>query len=174
MTKRNERGRPAGRPRFFAAAAALALLVLVAGCGGEDEDPTTSPDAKAEFIAEVDRLCTESGEESNAAVQERLQPEGKKPPVVDDNQVIEIYEDITIPSLEELFDRIGRLEPPPGDEDEIDAILAAADEALEQANEDPPILAKPPGQGNPFDETNALEQEYGFEVCGAVASSEAG
>jgi hypothetical protein len=156
-------------------AAALTAAAIFAGCGGDDGgDDSTSSEAKTDFIAKADQLCTQVGEDTNEAVQKRLgadPSEGGKPPVVNDDDVIAIYEDITIPALEGLFDDIAKLQPPPGDEDEIDAIVEAADQALAEAKKDPKILAKPPGEGNPFDDVNHLEQDYGFQVCGAIADN---
>lgn len=159
---RTERGRPQGRPRFFVlAGVALLIAAFAAGCGGDD-DSTASADERADFIAQGDQICAETGERINEAVKERFGEGGG----AGDQQVIKLYKEVTIPQLEKTFEQLEDLTPPAGDEDEIDEILAAADEALSEANDDPKNLAKPIGQGNPFEETNQLLQDYGFEVCG--------
>lgn len=156
------------------AVAALATAIIAAGCGGDDGSTTeTISDAKAEFIAAGDQICTDIGEQTNAAVQKKLQIDSDKPQIATDNQVVEIYRDITIPYLVKLFDQLAALDPPPGDEDEIQAILDSADDAIAKAKKDPAIIAKTPEEGNPFDESNELEQAYGFKVCGAVINNEA-
>lgn len=164
MTKDAQRGRPSGRPRFAAVivAALVATMLLVAGCDGDDGDATSS-EARDQFIAQADQICTEGGKRIETGTR-KIFGAGNKTP--SDEQIIEAYTDVTIPEFERIFDQIGELEPPPGDEDQIDEILSTADEALAEAEDEPANLAKPVGQGNPFDETNELLQDYGFEVCG--------
>lgn len=171
MTNRLERGRLRGRPRFAVLAGVLlATATIAAGCGGDgdDTDTTVSPE-RADFIAKADKLCTEAGDEMNAAVEKRL---GKG--VVPDDAVIEVYKDITIPGLQDLFDQIGELTPPPGEEEQVQEILDAADDALDAARDNPADLARLPGDDNPFDSVNELEQAYGFKVCGAVQAVDNG
>jgi hypothetical protein len=163
MTKRIERGRPSGRPRFSVlAGVVLASAAIAAGCGGDDGGDSTSSEARDDFIAQADQICVESGERVDAQAKKRFGASG----AADDQQVIDLYSEVTIPELQKMFDQIGELTPPPGDEDQIDEILSTADEALAEAEDEPANLAKPVGQGNPFDETNELLQDYGFEVCG--------
>ena len=80
--------------------------------------------------------------------------------------MIDIFKEVTIPELERMFDQIGELTPPPGDEQQIEEILDAGEQAIREAKENPKDLAKPAGQGIPFDEVKGVEQEYGSEVCG--------
>ena len=78
-----------------------------------------------------------------------------------------IITEITLPAVEDLYAQIGELEPPADDADEVDAILAAADQAVADAKADPKALAVITGGATPFDELNQLERDFGFEVCGA-------
>lgn len=165
MTTRLRRGRPGGRPRFAVlAAAAVASAVLAVGCGGGDDEDSTASDAQADFIAQADQICSEASARINAEAEKRQQEAGSD--VGSGRDVIDLYTEVTIPELKRMFDQIGELTPPPGDEEQVEQILDAADEALREANQKPASLAKPGGQGNPFDEVNGLEQDYGFEVCG--------
>ncbi len=164
MISRSERGRPSGRPRFaVAVAAVLAATAFAVGCG-DDGAETGAADARADFIAAADQICTETAARVNAELKRRQQQAGTD--VATDLEVIEFYKQVTIPELQRMYKRIGALTPPPGDEDQIEAILDAGEEAISAGKRNPKSLAKPAGQGNPFDEINGLEQDYGFKVCG--------
>ena len=60
---------------------------------------------------------------------------------------------------------------PEGDEDEVEALLAAADEAIAQAEKDPASLLVLQGADTPFSEVNRLSTKYGLEVCGSAEES---
>lgn len=160
-----KRGRPSGRPRF----AALALLaasagLITAGCGGDGD--SADADAKAEFIASADQICTEAGNRIDAQAEKRQRRYGED--LATGDYVAKLYSEVTIPELQRMFDQIAELTPPPGSEQQVDEIIDAANAALSEGEKNPKILAKTAGQGNPFDEVNALEQEFGFQVCGAA------
>lgn len=162
MTSGSERGRPGGRPRFAAVAvAALAAAAIAVGCGGDDE---ATADARADYIAQADKICAETSARVDAELKRRQQRVGTD--VATGKEVVEFYEEVTIPELERMYKQIGELTPPPGEEDQIEAILDAGEEAISAGKENPKNLAKPAGDGNPFDEVNGLEQDYGFKVCG--------
>ena len=145
---------------------ALAVLAIT-GCGDSSEESTATAgsDAKAEFIAAADRLCAESGASTDAAVQKRIAK--LKTDGLSTEQLTVIITEVTLPAVEDLYARIGELEPPPDDVDAVDAILAAAEQAIKVAEADPKALAVLTGGVTPFDELNQLERDFGFEVCGA-------
>ena len=154
--------RIANRRATGALGAALAALTI-AGCGGSGDE--AGSDAKAGFIAAADRLCTESGAATDAAVQKRVAK--LKTDSLSTKQLTAVLSEVTLPAIEELYQRIGELEPPPDDAAEVDAILAAADQAVKAAEADPEALVVLTGGETPFDELNQLERDFGFEVCGA-------
>ena len=160
MTNRQGKGRPKGRPFF--ALACLSVLLLFAGCGDDGGDETTSVDTKDQFITQADQICTEGSERIQAGTERIYGSDGTG----SDEEIIKAYEDVAIPGFERIFDEIGALEPPPGDEDQIDEILDTADEAIAKAKKDPAQLAQRVGLGNPLDDLNPLLQSYGFQVCG--------
>jgi hypothetical protein len=147
-------------PALFASIAVL----LIAGCGGDSDQSTTS-EAKAQFIATADHICAQSGAETDAAVQKRVDSLGNKE--ITSKQLTALFTEVTIPSIENLYKQISELTPPPEDADNVKAILAAADQAIKKSKADPDLLASPEGGATPFDEVNQLEQEFGFKVCGA-------
>lgn len=142
---------------------AVVVAAIVAGCGG-GSDSTTSADPKAAFIASADQICADAGARINERSQALLDEHGSD--VATGAFVVRIFTEITIPELQKMFDRMAALDPPPGAEEQVDEIIAAGNEALRKARAHPKLLAKPAGQGNPFDEVNGLEQDFGFEFCG--------
>jgi hypothetical protein len=56
--------------RSTTAAALIVPLAILLGCGGDDasSESAAQPMAKAEFIAEADRLCTKTGKQYDALV----------------------------------------------------------------------------------------------------------
>lgn len=164
------RGRLQSRPRFaLAVSATLVAGLLAFGCGGGDDDESTASEpmtsgSRAELIAQADALCTESGDRINAAVQERIQMLDTSDP--SNEQLTKIFADITVPELEKLYDEIGQLEPSAEDAADFQAIIDAADEAVAEVKKNPGDLVVFSGEETPFDEVNALQQDFGFQVCG--------
>jgi hypothetical protein len=72
-----------------------------------------------------------------------------------------------IPSIQSQIDGIRDLTPPEGDEETITEFLDTAQSAVDEAEQDPSVLAEggPGGAGNPFGETQQLAADYGFENC---------
>ena len=151
--------------RFIPALLAGVALLLIAGCGGSSDQSTTS-EARAQFIAAADQLCAQSGAETDAATQERVASLGGKE--ITSKQLTALFTEVTIPSIEKLYKKVGELTPPPEDADDVQAILTAADKAIKQSKADPDKLASPTDGSTPFDEVNQLEQQFGFKVCGAA------
>ena len=56
------------------------------------------------------------------------------------------------------------LTPPEGDEDQITAIVDAADQGIDEIEADPAALTQ--GDENPLAEASRLASEYGMKACG--------
>ena len=156
-------------------ALALAAGLIAAGCGDDDDDETTAatttteagatgatgaatgePLTKAEFIKQADAACAAGDKRIDAA----FRGLGSNEP--SDQELEQVVTDTVVPEIQGEIDAIRALTPPEGDEDEIAAILDAAQEALDEIEQDPSSLAN----GNPFKEANQLAQDYGLKVCG--------
>ena len=159
---------PSRNSRLIALAAA-ALALALAACGGDSEETSTpgGDDARAEFIAAADAICAETGEEINAETLE-LFPQGA---AANEKQLEKLFAEVTIPALARQYEEIAALPVPEGDEEEVDAILTAADEAIAEAEEDPASLLVLQGAETPFSEVNRLSTDYGLEVCGSAEES---
>lgn len=153
-----------------AAAGVLATATIAAiGCGGDSEDSTSTSatgGTRAEFIASADEICTQTAEEIAAETAE-LFPQGA---AATEKQVQQLFVDVTIPALIDQYEQIGALPVPQEDEEEVDALLSAADDALAEAEKDPASLLVLQGDETPFSEVIRLSTDYGFEVCGSAES----
>ena len=142
----------------------VALPVASAsGCGEDEEAP---PPTKQEFIAQADAICR-STEQDLSAAQEGYGPTRAVTPRVhtraDRKEEAEFIEDEVIPTFQRQLDEIRELTPPPGDEEEIEAALAAAERDLGDLREDPTRVPKG------LREFNRLFQRYGSNTssgCG--------
>jgi hypothetical protein len=74
-------------------------------------------------------------------------------------------EESVIPIVRDRIADLRALEPPPGDEEEVDRIYDAADEALARIEEDPQLAER---ADEVFREASRLASEYGFQDCAGV------
>jgi hypothetical protein len=70
--------------------------------------------------------------------------------------------DDLIPSVEDQVQQISELPPPAGDEEQVQAILDAAQQGIEEGKSDPQSFQK----SDPFAEANKLAVQYGMKECG--------
>ena len=135
----------------------LAILValLVVGCGGGSDETVT----KSDFVRQGNAIC---GKWQQARGQAFREVNSKfKPPVTQAKReeailfVLEPYED-AIEGLKEL-------DPPAGEEEEVEAIIDAMEEGFNQAKANPGTLVS---SSAPFSKGNKLTEEYGLKECG--------
>jgi hypothetical protein len=163
------------------AGVALALSVMVlalAGCGGgggssTESSETTNSLTKAEFVKKGNAICAKTEKEVEEGVEKFTKEHNfseTKPP--SEKQVAELAEGVLVPKVRKQLAEIRALGIPSGDEEEVEAIFAAAEEALRKTEEDPTAF----GQGGvgPFVKANQLAREYGLTVCGAEPENEEG
>jgi hypothetical protein len=152
--------------RFVALLAALAAFALiVAGCGGGGSSTeSTSSLTKAEFVKKGNAICTKGNEE----IEEGFEKFGKEHGFSKNKQpsqaeLEEAVETVVIPRISKEIEGIRALGPP---DEEAEAVVDAAEEALEKGEEDPKSFLKEESAG-PFAKVNKLSREYGLTVCGA-------
>ena len=146
--------------------AAMAALAL-GGCGGGDDTTstaTTGPETstasapaltKEQFIAQADAICAAGDKSLNAAIQSL----GNGQPSRDDLQQ---FAQIAVPALQEEVDAISALPPPPGDEEQITAMLNAVEDGIDKIKSDPSAI-----EADPLDEASQIAQDYGLQQCGS-------
>jgi hypothetical protein len=159
------------RKCLVAVAALLAAVALVAcggssggSSGGTGETAVTTanaegPDAvgKAQWVKEANLICKRSSVKREA----RLAATKGKPPTNDKAELEQLVLKAFVPSLEEMMKELSALKAPSGEEQQIQAILAAFEEGIESRK------AKP---GNAlseaaFERAEHLSKSYGLTEC---------
>jgi hypothetical protein len=132
----------------------VCAALVAAGCGGDDEEAPT----KEEFITQADQICTDGDQQINEEAENVFEGQPSKA----EQQAF--IEDTVIPETQAQIDGIRDLTPPEGDEDEITAIVDAADQGIDEIEADPAALTQ--RGDNPLAEASQLASEYGMKACG--------
>lgn len=137
---------------------------------GENEGPSTSNDsnapnaptgAKAQFIERADAICRKADEEQFSKlgkVTESADFEKKS-----EARQEEIIAMTGLSPVQKEGEEIAALEPPPGDEAEIEAIVKGIEEAVAQAERE--ARTAKGVSGEPFKSVQAMARKYGFKDC---------
>lgn len=169
--------------------AVLVLGALVAGCGGgggssSDQASTTDltditaqpppkppsqPLTRAEFREKAKALCNASREKyvgEAFLVLRRLERESSKSRK---KLEAEIIPTLFAVRMEERLDDVRALGIPTGDEAQVEQILAAVEEVVQEAKENPTrYLSRQWQYKHPYHHANELAKKYGISAC-AVA-----
>jgi hypothetical protein len=157
----------------------LAAGLIAAGCGDDDDEPTTAattttteagatgatgavsgePLSHEEFVTQADAICKAGDKEIDSEAQQIFS--GGEPSEAEQEQFVT---ETVIPNVQEQVDGIAALTPPGGEEEEVQAIVDAANDALAEIEQDPAAFVS---GSNPFAEANRLARDYGLEVCGS-------
>ncbi len=116
---------------------------------------------KAEFIAQADQICAQTAAQTQKTVQSVTGGESPTPA-----QLEEVAE-LTASGIEDQVSGIRGLAVPEGDEDQVDAILAAAEAGAEEIRNDPSSLRADGVPNQKLQEANDLAVAYGLTVCGS-------
>jgi hypothetical protein len=154
--------------RFFALVIAVAAVGLVAaGCGSDSSTTdSTASLTKAEFLKQGNAVCAagnkklEAGFESFA--KEHNLSEKNEPT---EAEFEELAETVLVPGVQGQVDGLRALGTPEGDEGELDELLTNAEEAVEEVEEEPMLIAEENGE-EPFSTVNKEARAYGLTTCG--------
>jgi hypothetical protein len=146
----------------------LALGLVAAGCGSSDDDSTDTVEetvtlTKAEFIKQGDQICKQAEDDSEVEAEEFAEENGFTLDDASDEQLEEAIGEVLVPALDRQAEEIDALGAPEGDEEQVEEILTALDEASAEVADNPSIAFK----GDPLKEADQLAKAYGFKVCGA-------
>ena len=137
----------------------LALSAAALGCGGDDEEPLS----KAEFIKQGDAICKKSGDKVDAAAEKQFADLGRGE-TPSPSEIEAFAEETLVPEVSGQLEDLRELPAPEGDEDRVNEIFDAAEEALGKVEDDPAVLLEQ--GGDPFESANELASDYGFKECG--------
>jgi hypothetical protein len=129
--------------------------LLMAGCGGGGSDEAMT---KSDFVKEGNAICGKW----QKARSTRFNEVGTrfKPPVTQAKRekailfVLEPYED--------ALQGLNELEPPAGEEQKVEAMIKAAEDALAQGQASPGTLLS---SSAAFNKSNELFEKYGLKEC---------
>jgi hypothetical protein len=151
------------RKRAAALVLAVAGLALTAsGCGSDSSTSADSP-TKAAFIKQGDKACRKT--DHREAVGLKAYAEKHEGDFGTKNYELDLIAAVGVPALEQEAEELSELTPPEGDEEEVDAIVAAIEEANEETLQDPSLAAEG-SEDSPYANSEKLARAYGFKVCG--------
>jgi hypothetical protein len=156
----------------------LAVALLAAGCGDDDDEPTTtetteaatgatgatgpadvSPE-RAALIEQADEICAEGDREIDAEADEVFGDSEQEPSQAEQEAFVE---DTVVPNVQDQLDQLRELDPPEEDAEEFTSILDDAQAALDEVEADPSAIS---GGQDPFAEVNKRAKAFGLEDCG--------
>lgn len=139
-------------------------MMLLSGCGESDSTADgTAPISKAEFVKQADAICAKTSQElikaaENFSKEKRLAEEEP----LTEAQIGELSE-LALPIIVRQFEEIRALGAPPGDEEKVNAILAAAEKGIAKGEQDPAAIYG--ADGGVFKKANQLSSDYGLKKC---------
>lgn len=142
---------------------AMAVAMVAAGCGGDGDDDSSL--TKAQFVKQGNAICAAGNKkmegEFEAFAKEHNLSEKKAP---SEAQFTELAEQIIVPGVSTQVEELRGLPAPSGDEEQVDEILTAAEDAVAETEDDPSSVADE--KTDPFAEANKLARAYGLTTCG--------
>lgn len=146
-------------------ALAVGLLAIAAvGCGGDSADGSDAePLTKAQYIEEGEKICKKIDKAQMTAF---LDFQNENPKRVESKPGREeLILTAGLPSVEKGIEEFRELGVPEGDEEEVEKFLSAMEVALDEAKDDPLLVAESESGLTPFDQPDAIAKKYGFVAC---------
>ena len=155
--------------------AAAIVGLLATACGVQGDDPLSKP----EFVAQANSICQASNDELDVifeAIYADFDEADWDDPA---NQLLifKRWDEAMVqagPVIEQQLDELGDLEPPTGDKELVESLLADQAAAVAEftslieaaAEGDQAALAALDTDEDPFDDIDRRAREYGLTVCG--------
>ena len=160
------------RKRFIALlVGALVGALLIVGCGSSS-DETTASITKAEFLKQGNAICKAGNEEINEGFENFGKEHNLKPnKEPSEAQFEELSETVLVPSVSTQIKEVRALGAPEGEEGEVDEFLTHAEEALEELEGEPALIAAE-GKEEPFYLVNKEAATLGLTACGGEEEQE--
>jgi len=144
-----------------AGAVALAVLVIFSGCGGSDEESTStaavtvkaSSITKAQFVKQANAICAKGTSRIAKIVQKAIVGEAGIEPV----------EKAAVPMVNQFVDEITALGAPEGDEAKVEELLSALQEEADEVEQTPSSSMEEFAKR--FKKSGNLARSYGLTAC---------
>lgn len=146
-----------------AAIAVAVVATVAAGCGGDSGGDQTSTGGatltKEQWIAQADAICAPGQSKISQAVNDLYSA-----PTPSQADLDHYAKDVLAATVQGDIDKIRDLPVPEGNSAQIDRILQAAQDGVDQLE----AQGLDRSAGGPFIEANLLAQHYGLQTCGWV------
>jgi len=145
----------------------MAVAIVAAGCGSSSDDSTDTVVVltKTEFIKRGDAICKKGSEQIQEEADAFAKENGidtNKPTKEEQEEVIS---GVLGPALQTQADEISALGAPDGEEEKVEAIVAALESGAQELEDDPASLVGANGTGS-LDKATELAGKFGFQECG--------
>lgn len=152
------------RKRFLIAGAATALALSVGACGDDDEGGNLASNdetviVKADFIQAADAACEQRSAQMTARAQQIFKQYSGQSDSPKARRAL--IEKAIAPGFEAELRDLRALEPPPGEEEEVEEVLTTIEEMVARTRKD---LAE--GRNYPYRKTENVAAAYGLPACG--------
>lgn len=153
-------------------AVVAASALLMAGCGGDDDDATGETSAppikasslsKAQFVERANVACSKEKEKLLGRAEAYRPPAGSQNQSAEE-QLADRLKAVIVPTVEGEITAIRALGAPKGEEAEVEAILAAQRNGLEEVSALDSVRSVNDVTIH-FDEARKLANEYGITTC---------
>lgn len=144
--------------------AVVAAVALVVGCG-DNSSSSAGSISKEEFIVKADAVCKRTNARMEKAFGEFLKANKdiKKP---NDPALVGLVGDVMVPNIKREIEELRALGIPDGDEEKVEAIVAALEEGQETAENNPKVVTSA-SSDTVFGIASRIAGEYGLETCGS-------
>ena len=142
--------------QFFLSTRNPPRTALRSGLGSSDSAPT-----KAEFVEQANAICEASVNEQRAAFKKAIQESASSS---NESAIAnKLVTEVMLPANQKQIDELRALEAPNGDEQQIEAILAAMQQGVDAAKEEPP--QKFISTEGTLEKGRSLAGAYGLKAC---------
>lgn len=155
--------------RFVALLIGVTTTALVlAGCGGggdksEGSEVNASSISKAQFVKEANAICKKGSDKMHSDYM-AFSNEKNDNPTPSQAEYKEFVNTVVAPNVTREIDEIRAIGAPKGDEERVEAIIAALEEGLEKTREKPELALS--ANREIFAQAIKLATAYGLTVCG--------
>lgn len=152
----------------------LCLILSASGCGSSDSGESTAGSVaktgsgvtKTQLIRQGDRICKETEERQEKALQAFVITLGPNVNLSEERQAVKVVLHVGLPTVRRQFKELRALGTPGEDRELLEGFYAETQKAIEKAAQDPESMLTI--ATNPFNKPEEIAAQYGFKVCGGA------